>query len=712
MGHTPTPDSAFSAARLESALRASGWTGPSESVQTLANRLHEFHTLEYGEWEASRWAIEYWDKANSIDFPTEAARREGANLAMAGSIAALARQQQISRSPYRMSQSRIDLTVANAEVHIRTSKRNCPLTLAWNTLLADSLILREFAEKGVDIITDPSFIPNNREAPISGSYKRTGRAVEAHVHKAYLDNLIILIPREMAKTLPGAHRITSGWAPKRGKQKGRLTCNPSHNASRKGPQTPLNTEWVKLEAERRWGKVHLPTIGDIIRDVLSTADTYGRKNVVVFKTDLAGAFTLLNLNPNHVHLMVSYLSSGVAFVPVCGNFGWCAMGIAFNVVTRVLVVCMSLAITGLVQMYCDDAIAVSTESSWQNDRTEMSKIITTLLGDGAEAVDKQESSYDHPTRTIVVIGWAINLDTWRVDVSDDNRLKALYRFSSVILNEPMDQQEAQALCSLAQRYSLIYRELGVLTPDLNCLLGVTWKNYRKSILLPERSKIAILLWTSYLAIDELTSRNIPRGIDLESFRILPLRAIVEFDGSLQGVGARVFIITPTGEEKTVGALSAATTFDLKGNSSSQNAMELAAATVGLALAGSLGLSKTRIRLRGDSASVLQWTRGTRTTFRTSIARNAAIAFVATCAKYSLVIDDEPTHISSEENAVCDALSRNSNPPENSYGDIHRPLPGTRLHQLLLLCNPLTNPVCPEEFGRAWMHSRTSLDMPL
>ena len=60
---------------------------------------------------------------------------------------------------------------------------------------------------------------------------------------------------------------------------------------------------------------------DVIRSILTFADGWGMSNVVLWKTDLKGAFSLLKFDPDDVHLMASFLTSGHLYIGIRGNFG-------------------------------------------------------------------------------------------------------------------------------------------------------------------------------------------------------------------------------------------------------------------------------------------------------------------------------------------------------------------------------------------------------
>jgi hypothetical protein len=362
-------------------------------------------------------------------------------------------------------------------------------------------------------------------------------------------------------------------------------------------------------------------------------------------------------------------------------------------------------------MYCDDLIGVSSRSTWRLDLFAAVSIITTLLGPNAEEPEKRRSTEDNPERSLVVFGWEFILSHWTVDVAERNRLKALYMFWTTNLDAPIDRHRMEALCSMAQRYSLVYRHLGPLMGDLwSTLRG--WHGQRRhyKINLSAEAKITIQLWRSFLIASELRANGgFPRCRDIDSFRLRLPSYRLEFDGSLRGLGFRVFLIH-NGFETLLYSGAVLLAFDLCGLAMYQNAMELAAVVCGLASLAHRGVRRTAVRLRGDSMSVLEWTAASQTTFKSSIARGAAMLFSAICDRFDLTIDEEWQHLRSEQNVVCDDLSRGVTVSEDLIGPegLQSPLSHPYLQQIVALCNPLVNPASDIQYAERWAIIDSSL----
>ncbi len=140
------------------------------------------------------------------------------------------------------------------------------------------------------------------------------------------------------------------------------------------------------------------------------------------------------------------------------------------------------------------------------------------------------------------------------------------------------------------------------------------------------------LWLPYLLHSEAqAATNASQGRDLDSFRPRTKRVIIEFDGSLTGVGARVTLPAVNDMETVVSACTATfLTFDLGDDSSYQNGVELLALAAGLALAVKSGFAGHEIHLRGDSMTFLSWV----SSGRDGAASNLAFTHLSSTIRYA------------------------------------------------------------------------------
>jgi len=122
----------------------------------------------------------------------------------------------------------------------------------------------------------------------------------------------------------------------------------------------------------QWGPIDNPTIVEIVEMIIKVSDREGGYDkIALWKIDLAGAFTLLNIRPSDVHLMMyevmGSICGSLTLIHLAGMFGWTGMPFAFNVVTRFVLTLILLVIHGLAKMYCDDLMGASAKGKMQED---------------------------------------------------------------------------------------------------------------------------------------------------------------------------------------------------------------------------------------------------------------------------------------------------------------------------------------------------------
>ncbi len=208
--------------------------------------------------------------------------------------------------------------------------------------------------------------------------------------------------------------------------------------------------------------------------------------------------------------------------------------------------------------------------------------------------------------------------------------------------------------------------------------------------------------------------NAPQGRDLDSFPPRTNRVIIEFDGSLKGVDAKVIRPGVNGLETVISACTATfPTFDLGADSSYQNEVELLALASGLALAVKSGFAGHEIHLRGDSMTVLNWISSGRDGAASTLAYPAMMIVVALAEYWDLAFDTAYTHLSSEANEVCDRLSRGLTVPREATGGSLPVTPsgsGSTLWDLIALGQPGSGLGDVEDIIRRWQMSAFR-DMP-
>lgn len=684
---------------LATVLESLGWRFGRQEFSEVLIRMHRAYNENYGAEKAQEWGRRFFiDKGEVL---ARAGKLDAKMLGdCGGNLETMVKEKQNALRKDRMSVERV------GEIYKLVNEAD--ITQQFKK---DISTLKVFAEYGVEIMVDSSFVPNGSRGPLSGSYKKSFLSVNAMLYEVWEKGLAIILPLEIAEGIVGIHFQNNGWAPKRKKEKGRYVGNCSGVSSRSGPQIPLNTEEVKLAAVQRWGLIHHPTVEEIAQMCLKAEALYGRENIVLWKMDLSGAYTLLFIAAECARLLAFEMSNGLAFIYIAGIFGWTGMPAAFEVATRVLRKAIGAVVTGGALMYVDDIIACSHLQNWKADMQATSEVVRTLLGSKSEAEDKRESTESGGDRALVCLGWLVDLRNWTIDVAEDNRLRALYVFWTVNLESSLEIVEVERLCSLAERYSKVYRELGILMGSLYRMLSGHNRSQRRRLHLSEESKAVILLWRAYLIISESSrSQGMGFGRPIPSFRVAEASWVVEFDGSLTGIGFRVFEIVE-GVETLRGFGGERVEFDLRQQSQYQNSMEMAAMVIGLLAGAYLGASGREVRLRGDSVTVLEW--ATHDTFKSKRSLGAAMLLVALLESSDMVLAKGGQHIKSEDNDVCDKLSRGLE-SEGEEGLISLRIVGAKegkIKKALILMNPTVILESEMSFISRWNESRRVVNVP-
>ena len=354
------------------------------------------------------------------------------------------------------------------------------------------------------------------------------------------------------------------------------------------------------------------------------------------------------------------LVDGSIYFSTNGNFGWTALPFIYEVFTRILRRLINYWMMGVLLMYCDDLLGISSKKDWRHDRLIAIDHLTRLFGENAHAKDKSDTTEAEGkvAREIVLLGWSINLSTNKVAVSRRNQLRAMRAFFIVDLGKPLGLQDRERLCSLAERYSTVFHELKVLMGTMYRMLGAQERvRGDQPIPLTRSSVAAIRIWRMILLASEYDyAQGYDHGRDILFFAPSSVcSCTIEYDGSPYGVGWRLF----KGDDVECGyagaaPLSLAFFPDNQFKSDYQNSCELTALVCGLVHLIHLGYRDCSIVVRGDSNTVCHWTEKDR--FRSELAVAPTILFIALCDTYRVHIR-RGEHIGKELNTVCDDLSR-------------------------------------------------------
>ena len=554
--------------------------------------------------------------------------------------------------------------------------------------------LCDLAHFGVMVHRKPGFVENSEPPPLRKKYMLVASAVNKKLAEQLQLGNGILVRNTAARHISGIHYSSIHWTEQAGKIAGRVLMDPSNAEEGKDS---LNSDEATEAAKEKYGEIRHPTIDNIIRMIIKMAELHGWDNIVLWKMDVKGAFTLLDFNPEDVRLLAYEVTGDLTYIPIAGIFGLGGMPFAFNVPTNVLRDRARLLVKGLLDVYCDDGIGCCHKDDRQHDMRVFGETIISILGEDAIAEDKSEWG-----RSMDVLGWNIDLDSMSFSLSVKNSNNAITRFVTLDENAGVKAKSIESLASLASRYSKVCREMkpyvGILFAELS-RVGHRLHNGRRSwLILSESAKVNIRRWRAFLCLQELEPARFRRSM-LDFADRVP-RFHIKFDASLEGWGILVSEIQPSGSKKLilVSGFFVENIFNLNGDSSYQNTMEFTAIVIGLALLAQEGISDHRVQVMGDNISSLSW--ATCEKFCTGLSESAVTAFTVMGRVGNLFIEEgDDEHVRGEDNSECDDLSRGVS-PEGLYDEslIRRFEVGSPIWDLIQACNPTVEFRTEREIG--------------
>lgn len=582
----------------------------------------------------------------------------------------------------------------------------------------DAVRIRELVA-GVKIPLSHDFVPQGNPEPLRPRYRTAMPAVQKLLLKQAEDGTILLLPTALlvaAYTLHPLHYQSLGWATKADSVTGRVTGDMTFTEwiSSLNGLTKKAKEEVRRQVVDKWGDIVLPTLDDIVHDILLMADKHGWEAISLFKKDIAAAFHRLLFHPDSVALTAFAVDDIYTIIHLVGNFGWTGMPNAWDVIGRIMLAACRPKIEGTLKLYVDDFFGACLTRLLESNNTAIDGVIRTLLGEEALAPKK-----DKQGRQLIILGWLFDLDTRTVAVSEKNLLKTLYAFLVISGRDRAHLVELERAASYATRYSVLCRQMsGFLTAIYRDIAG--FKGDRRALhTVSAATKVDIALWTSYLILTA-SNPNIHARL-LESFRPKPVATInFGFDGSLRGVGSGVRRLKtsitgggnsnpsePTGADTettrphTRQQEEQADDGDLVGfagifplpcipttDSSYQNTFELMSVIVCMLICAYLGINNFSFSASGDSRTTLSWLDKDKVS--SAMGRRAAIAY-AIIASTIGAHNSGTIFVRGILNTLFDALSRGVEtdetkklPPELRF---NCPA-GSPAHQLIALLDPL------------------------
>ena len=649
-----------------------------DELRAVAEEAYVAADHNYGVEKAIEWGRGFeWDKEVAVR-DLERLKRNNYN------IEEMTREQHCLMADRRLSVARIERWIA-----VEDPDRERLINLA----------------EGMVVLADDGFVPNNRTPKQRSLYLRARNPVNKLFQDMWSKDLVFIVPTVEVNGVV-KHLHPAGWAPKWNKACGRQIGDVSDHEF--GPA--LNSEGAKAKLKEMYSDIRHPTVEDLVGMVNEFAeekkrelgDAFNWDDLVLFKGDLAMAFTLLFVRPDGVRLFACELTDGLTLFYHTGFFGWTGTPFAFQVITRVLERALkALKMPGSVKIYVDDLMGVCMKADLIECRRIITELCEGLLGPTAIAEKKWEDSL--ATGQIDWIGWQLDLRTRKVNLARRNFLKVLYGFCEAKENAPMRVIELMKLASWASRYSMILRQMRPFSAALYSDTGgvVSMHAFRE---LSTAAKIAVQMWMVLLALLNIDERRFSRAFS--SFGEQLASVSLEYDASLEGVGV---ILRTIHESQLIGVGAVPLPFRLEGDSGFQNTVEFTACTLGIAGLAQLGYRAVNVRLVGDNRTSLKW--GSTERFKGTLGLRAAIVFVLVSIAFDIWVT-ETVHVPGVDHVIPDALSRGRLMTELGFRleDSLRWEDDRALMELLVLCDP-TEPIrsvselCDMWASvRAWVHS--------
>ena len=609
------------------------------AAEALVYAAYEYADLDFNVDKAVVWG-------DNFCFPSAVHTRDAAELEALGyDLTDLVRRRQLALLSGRLN-------------HDRIAGRD-PSDL-------DTGLLHDLVE-GIRIPVDPEFEEDRLPPEHDKTYKIAHSAVDKMWFELYEARFVLLIPTMSMARIPRSVRLNyspPGWARKRVKAKGRCICDFSRK-NKKG--FPLNTDWVKQLVKGFYGEIEPCRIEDLVAMVLSQIDRVGNENVTLSKMDLLGAFNLCFLRAEDAGLLAMELSEDLTVVSLVGNFGSTVTPYAFNVGSRQIIKDFKAKAKGDAGICCDDLMGACTLWDLTHDMAVARSCIESVFGEYSVADGKTEVG-----RCLDFIGWHVDLDRSVLGIARHNILKTFYGFCLASGQAYLSVRELQRLASRAGRYSMVCRYM---RPFSHYIYSASagYLQLETRVPVSDDLRMVIDLWLVFLLVMELEPTKFNRP--LASFREVMPEHTLNQDASLTGVGLIVSRFTHHGavarEPQEVldpgdGRVAAASgyqlPYDLRGDSSYQNAVEFISIVVGLCLMASLGLYGGGVLVQGDSTTGLSWTADEK--FRAGRSSAAVVFFMQLQQRYAMSISDTE-HLPGVINP-SDPLSRGVSPEQLGY----------------------------------------------
>jgi hypothetical protein len=368
-----------------------------QKIDEIMDRAWSLGRVRRGAKEAVEWATD--DNGVVFTFSDRIKSNDGIKLMSLGNdLDALIRWKQDKlRAQGRMS-------IASVERILN------PDTMAHLVDPADADRLRSLV-RGIRIPRTPIFIPQPSPEALRKSYLDAKPAVQKLLNAQAVEGTVIILPtKQLINSTHNydLHYQCIGWTTKNGKDCGRVTGDMSHTKwthSLNGRSKDEKDD-IRRQAVEAYGPVVMPTIDQIVRNILSVADEHGWDNITMYKKDVAQAFTQLFFDEESVALTAFALDADYSLVHLAGNFGAVITVFGWEVVGRVMDGSTKARVASPVDRYVDDFLGACHTRDLAHVNKTIDNIISDLLGPGALAPHKDESG-----RALVILGWQFDLES-------------------------------------------------------------------------------------------------------------------------------------------------------------------------------------------------------------------------------------------------------------------------------------------------------------
>lgn len=556
--------------------------------------------------------------------------------------------------------------------------------------------------QGMQLLRAEEFEPNGTPPPMRTLYKKVHKAVNKVQSELWKSGLVFILPRAVADKCGTLHYSPAHWARKAGKKSGRCIFDSSDGKY----NSPLNSDEARVRLEALYGNIEHPTLDELVQMIMEYADEMKEKlgeefrweDLVLWKGDLKGAFTLLFFDPDCIRYLACELTDGLVMVYHSGLFGWTGTPFAFQVITRVIVRNAGARVRGKLRMFVDDVMGVTMIEDLRHDKKVFQDIAEGLLGSAAVAQEKWEEGL-----RLTWIGWTLDLKTRQVTISRRNFLKALYGFFTADPDGQFQVCEIEKLASWSSRYSTILRVMKPFSICLYAELTGMKSHYAYKKLRAFGSKLAILVWRTLLCMLDLDETSHARTFG--SFLTETPTILLEFDSSLWGMGLS---ITCLDSGRRLGVCAFQFPFDLDQQSKWQNVVEFLAVVMGCLCLAHMGIRNVNIKLKGDNVSSLVWCSTEH--FGSKLGFRAVLLYIIIAAFFGYrVVDVE--HVAGVDNTFHDALSRGTRPELLGVPreDILHFVEETQIRALMVACNPKREISSVGEFLCFWEECREGIE---